>query len=295
MKKLLFLFVPLMAFGILSLGLGSCKDSKKDNEVESTDSLQDDDDLDSLDADTAVVDNTPVSQAEEIIDATPMPKTADELFDDFFFNFSNSRKVQKERIKWPLEMEVNGAKKTMAENQWSMERFYADDGFYVMLLDDDKQTKLAKDTSVTSVAVKHVNIPNNSLETFSFNRIEGRWMMTLLEKESLSESRNANFLKFYQKFATDTLFCQQSLAETIKFTGPDEEDENITTTRDITAEEYGMWAPELATDFYTLSYGQKNESSNSKVFIMRQPASSQECRLYFRRQGSKWTLYRLEE
>lgn len=285
-----------MAFGILSFGLGSCWDSKKDKQANTGDSLYDEQPEDTLNEDTvAVIDSTPVSQTEELIDARPMPKTADELFDDFFFNFSNSRKVQKERIQWPLQVETNGAKKTMAENQWSMKRFYTEDGFYVMLLDDDKQTKLAKDTSLTCVAVKHVDIPKNTLETFSFNRIDGKWMMTLMEQESLSESRNANFLKFYQKFATDTLFCQQSLAESIEFTGPDEEDENLTTTRNIPTEEYSMWAPELATDFYTLSYGQKNESSNSKVFIMRQPASSQECRLYFRRQGSKWTLYKLVE
>ena len=295
MKKLLFLSVTFIALSIISLGVSGCKDGKKDNEAVE-DSLNALAANDSINEDTAIVqDNTPLSEMEKLMGEKPMPKAADEFFDDFFFNFSNNRKIQKERIQWPLTAIENGVKKTVKANQWQTERFFNEDGFYVMLLDDAKQTNLAKDTSLTHVAVNHVDIPRNKLEVFTFNRLEGKWMMTEMEEESLSESKNANFLKFYQKFATDSIYCQESLAETITFTGPDEEDENLTTTRNISAEEYCFFAPELATDFYTITYGQKNESSTNKVFIMREPSSSQECRLYFRRQGANWKLYKLEE
>ena len=295
MKKLLFLSVTFIALSIISLGVSGCKDGKKDNEAVE-DSLNALAANDSINEDTAIVqDNTPLSEMEKLMGEKPMPKAADEFFDDFFFNFSNNRKIQKERIQWPLTAIENGVKKTIKANQWQTERFFNEDGFYVMLLDDAKQTNLAKDTSLTHVAVNHVDIPRNKLEVFTFNRLEGKWMMTEMEEESLSESKNANFLKFYQKFATDSIYCQESLAETITFTGPDEEDENLTTTRNISAEEYCFFAPELATDFYTITYGQKNESSTNKVFIMREPSSSQECRLYFRRQGANWKLYKLEE
>jgi len=273
----------------------SCgKDNKENNDNEKDTLSTSVEDSDTLNKDT-VVDDTPLTEMEKLMEDKPMPKAADELFDDFFFNFSNNRKVQKERIQWPLTVLTNGAKSTVNENKWTMERFYSDKEFYVMLLDDVKQTQLAKDTSITNVVVKHVNIPNNKLQNYTFNRIEGKWMMVEMETESLSESKNAGFLKFYQKFATDSVYCNQSLADKISFTGPDEEDENVTRTRNISPDEYDYWAPELVTDFYTVSYGQKNESSNNKVFIMRQPSSSQECRMYFRRQGSQWKLYKLEE
>lgn len=292
MRNFCFLFVLLMVVGIATLSMSGCKDAKKDldalaDSLALTDTLANDTD--------SVADDTPLSEMEKLMGEKPMPEAADELFDDFFFNFSNNRKVQRERILWPLVTIVNGVRKTTEENKWQMERFYSTDGFYVMLLDDVKQTKLAKDTALNNAVVKHVNIPRNSLENFTFNRINGQWMMTEMEKEPLSESRNAAFLRFYQKFATDSVYCYESLAENISFTGPDEEDENVTITRDISADEYGYWAPELMTDFYTVSYGQKDESSNNKVFIMRQPSSSQECRMYFRRQGSQWKLYKLEE
>lgn len=295
MKKLLFLFVSLMAIGLINVSMSSCKSDKNDKDA-LADSLASENGTDTLGSDSdTIIDNTPLTEMEKLMGEKPMPKAADELFDDFFFNFSNNRKVQRERIQWPLVTIVNGVQKTTEENKWQMERFYSTDGFYVMLLDDVKQTKLAKDTALSNAVVKHVNIPRNTLENFTFNRINGQWMMTQMEKEPLSESKNAGFLRFYQKFASDSIYCYESLAENISFTGPDEEDENLTTTRDISAEEYGYWAPELVTDFYTVSYGQKNESSNNKVFIMRQPSSSQECRMYFRRQGSQWKLYKLEE
>ena len=39
-----------------------------------------------------------VDTMEQIIAETPMPKAADELFDDFFFNFAANRKLQMKRI-----------------------------------------------------------------------------------------------------------------------------------------------------------------------------------------------------
>lgn len=296
MKKVLIIFIPMMILTLVSSCTGCGSDNKKDNNENNDSVATTNENNDTIGNDTTVVvDNTPLTEMEKLMEDKPMPKAADELFDDFFFNFSNNRKVQKERIQWPLRTVVNGASKAVNENGWQMERFFSDEEFYVMLLDDVNQTKLAKDTTISNVTVKHVNIPGNMLQNYNFKRIDGRWMMTDMEIESLSESRNAGFLKFYQKFATDSIACKQGLAESISFTGPDEEDDTKTTTRNITPDEYDYWAPELATDFFTVAYGQKNESSNNKVFIMRQPSSSQECRMFFRRQGSQWKLYKLEE
>jgi len=61
-----------------------------------------------VDSDTIItVDTTAVvdSIEDEIIAATPMPKAADELFDDFFFNFAANRKLQSKRIVFPLPKE----------------------------------------------------------------------------------------------------------------------------------------------------------------------------------------------
>ena len=57
--------------------------------------------VDSTAADTAVADTQAMDSTEKLIEETPMPKAADELFDDFLFNFAASRKLQMERIHFP--------------------------------------------------------------------------------------------------------------------------------------------------------------------------------------------------
>ena len=39
-----------------------------------------------------------MDSTEQLIEETPMPKAADELFDDFVFNFAANRKLQKSRF-----------------------------------------------------------------------------------------------------------------------------------------------------------------------------------------------------
>ena len=73
------LFFALLSLSLLVLST-SCGDKKPVEEPVLTDSIA---------ADTSVVDTM-----EQIISEQTMPKAADELFDDFFFNFAASRKVQ---------------------------------------------------------------------------------------------------------------------------------------------------------------------------------------------------------
>ena len=69
----------------LMLGMTiSCKDKKP--EV-LTDSLSGDTAAVNDTVDTAAIDTVPEDAMDSLISATPMPVTADELFDDFLFNF----------------------------------------------------------------------------------------------------------------------------------------------------------------------------------------------------------------
>ena len=83
------LLVVLLAF-ILSLAVPYGCTNKK---PEQTDSIQ----SDSVVTATAGEDST-----ENLISQAPMPTTADELFDDFVFNFAANRRLQLKRIVFPL-------------------------------------------------------------------------------------------------------------------------------------------------------------------------------------------------
>lgn len=68
-------------------------------------------------ADSTMTDSTDTTAAdtlEQLITEQPMPKAADELFDDFIFNFAANKKLQMKRIKFPLKV-VNGKTEKLLE------------------------------------------------------------------------------------------------------------------------------------------------------------------------------------
>lgn len=90
MKKLCLLTVLMAVLTIVCFTSVGCTDKKPAPAIDSALS-------DSVIADTQAMDST-----EQLIEETPVPKAADELFDDFVFNFAANRKLQKSRIVFPL-------------------------------------------------------------------------------------------------------------------------------------------------------------------------------------------------
>ena len=80
-----------IAFYVMVCLLAGCQGNKT---VESTEETVADT--------TATVDSTVADNEMKAIEEEPMPKAADELFDDFVFNFAANRKLQYSRIKFPL-------------------------------------------------------------------------------------------------------------------------------------------------------------------------------------------------
>ena len=127
-------------------------------------------------ADTAGIDSTDTTAAdtlEQLITEQPMPKAADELFDDFIFNFAANRKLQFKRIKFPLRV-VNGKSEKMVEkSQWKMEHFFMNQGYYTLIFDNRRQMKIVKDTSINHVVVEKIYLKRKKVKQYIFNRING--------------------------------------------------------------------------------------------------------------------------
>ena len=84
---------------------------------------QEDVSTDSIDT-TLVNDSADVSAME-----TPLPKAADELFDDFFFNFVANRSLQLSRIHFPLPEWRDGKAVMKQKSEWKMDRFFMNQGY----------------------------------------------------------------------------------------------------------------------------------------------------------------------
>ena len=115
---------------------------------------------------------------EQLITETPMPRAADAYFDDFVFNFAANKRLQFERIIFPLRVTTVDGKTTMTEkSQWQMEHLFMRQGYYTLLFDDDEQMSHMKDTAITEAVVEKIVLKKNKVKNYFFHRVRGVWMM----------------------------------------------------------------------------------------------------------------------
>ena len=283
MKKLSFLSVLLAVLTVVCFTSVGCSDKKPAQVHDSTS-------VDSVVADTQTVDST-----EKLIEETPMPKAADELFDDFVFNFAANRKLQMKRVHFPLPVYHNDKLvKSIGKRAWKMEHFFMHHDYYTLIFDNQKQMNLVKDTAIDHVVVEKVFYAKKKVQQFLFNRINGEWMMTSINYKPMYSNMNASFLKFYGHFATDSAFQAKHLHNPVKFVGPDPDDDFSTMSGDIEPETWPAFAPQLPHGMiYNIIYGQKYAESNQKIFVIRGIANGMETILTFKRIHGKWMLIKL--
>nr|WP_302687355.1 DUF4348 domain-containing protein [uncultured Prevotella sp.] len=283
MKKLSFLSVLLAVLTVVCFTSVGCSDKKPAQVHDSTS-------VDSVIADTQTVDST-----EKLIEETPMPKAADELFDDFVFNFAANRKLQMKRVHFPLPVYHNDKLvKTIGKRAWKMEHFFMHQDYYTLIFDNQKQMNLVKDTAIDHVVIEKVFYAKKKVQQFLFNRINGEWMMTSINYKPMYSNMNASFLKFYGRFATDSAFQAEHLHNPVKFVGPDPDDDFSTMSGDIEPETWTAFAPQLPHGMiYNIIYGQKYAESNQKIFVIRGIANGMETILTFKRVHGKWMLTKL--
>ena len=165
------------------------------------------------------IDTTDVDSMEMLITETPMPRAADAMFDDFLFNFLANKKLQKERIVFPLRVTENGKTTTVEKANWKMEHLFMRQGYYTLLFNDDKQMQLMKDTAVSEAVVEKILLSKNQVKNYVFQRIKGAWLLLEIRVTPLQADANSSFLSFYRRFVTDSAFQVKSLSETVDFVG----------------------------------------------------------------------------
>jgi hypothetical protein len=232
---------------------------------------------------------------EQLITETPMPRAADAYFDDFVFNFAANKRLQFERIIFPLRVTTVDGKTTMTEkSQWQMEHLFMRQGYYTLMFNNDEQMRLMKDTSVSRAIVEKIQLRKNQVTDYVFRRIRGAWMLLEVRESTIAEKVNASFLEFYQRFVTDSAFQVKSLNRTVTFVGPDPDDDFNMMEGMITPDTWEAFAPQLPQKMiYNVIYGDPQQEGNEKIFIMRGIANGMELELRFKKVGERWLLMKM--
>jgi len=278
MRKILW---PTIACVLLTF---SCTGRQTGSDLENvTDSVADT-------TDTVVVDSL-----EQLITETPMPRAADAIFDDFVFNFTANKRLQFERIVFPLRViEADGKVSQTEKSHWKMEHLFMRQGYYTLLFGDDQQMAHMKDTAINEAVVEKIMLRKNQVKNFYFHRVRGAWMMYEVRTIPMEENANASFLAFYKRFITDSLFQVQSINETVEFVGPDPDDDFNVMEGVITPDTWEAFAPKLPGKvLYNIVYGKKEPEGTKKIFLMRGVANGLELELRFKKVGGKWLLMKM--
>lgn len=281
MKKILIAVVVFAGCCMTSVLLNSCADKRPAPDTSSADSLSVD----------TIVDDV----MEEIISEMPMPKSAEELFDDFFFNFSSSRKLQKSRIDFPLKYDEHGKTSQIKREEWKHEYFYARQNIHTLIFDNYRQMAVQRDTSINKATVEIIDLNAMNVKRYHFSRKNGEWRMNNIVEEGLERNPNESFLRFYQQFVSDEEFQLQSIADPLEFSGPDPDDELSTMEGMLLPEQFPSFAPPLPTGvIFNVVYGKESYGSNQKILLMQGVANGDETELVFHKKSGRWQLVKLQ-
>lgn len=244
--------------------------------------------------DSLAYDTTENDTLETLAEETPMPKSADELFDDFIFNFAGSKRVQKQRIHFPLSIVEDGVVKNIGRNDWKFDPFFMHQGFYTQVVSDLDELETSKDTKVGHVVLEKVRFADADIRQYVFNRINGIWMMQSVENVPISEHPNGSFYLFCSQFVRDSTFRMNHMAESVEFSGPDPDDDFSRVEGVIMPEQVSMFAPELPQgDIYNLIYGETTLRGEDRTLVIRGIANGFEIVLTFCKMETGYMLVKL--
>lgn len=223
-----------------------------------------------------------------------IPLAADELFDDFFFNFIANRKLQLSRIDFPVKVYQGRKVDSIRQRKWKMDSFFMKQGYYTLMFNSRREMTAMKDTAVNKAIVEKIYLDKALVKQFYFERERGLWSLKKIRHTLLRENTNASFLYFYRSFANDTAFQLKSLCNPVRFVGPDPDDEFSQMEGMIAKDTWLAFAPELPSKMlYNIVYGTDQKVGDWKIFVVRGIANGLEMELMFRRLNGKWHLYKL--
>lgn len=227
----------------------------------------------------------------------PEPIEADESFDDFIYNFASDDALQRQRVKFPLPYYNGNDKLNIEEEDWKHDSLFTRQSYYTLLFDREEDMDLVGDTALTSVQVEWMDIKTRMMKKYYFERIRGAWILEAINLRPIERNENEDFIEFFSKFATDSIFQSRRVRNPLAFvtTDPDDDFSILETTLDFN--QWLAFKPVLPDGHLSnINYGQRNDDrSPTKILALKGIGNGFSNLLYFRKRGEGWELYKFED
>ena len=237
-------------------------------------------------------DTVPLPVVEEI-----KPIEADELFDDFIFNYAQDHELQLQRTKFPLPYYKEDSPLKIEKAFWKHDDLFSKENAYTLLFDNEEQMDLVGDTTLMSVQVEWIYLKTRTIKKYYFEKLKGVWMLEAINLRKMATDEPADFIAFYTQFATDSLFQQKHIAPRLQFVTIDPDDEFSILETTLDAGQWTAFSPQLPKErLSNIDYGQHiSPQSHTRILKINGIGNGYSNLFYFRRQGESWELYRYED
>lgn len=220
-----------------------------------------------------------------------LPETADELFDDFVFEFARLKKVQIERVAFPLPVVTHGDTTWIQKENWKHEYLFLRQDYYTVFFNDESQMELEKRTDLNHVDVEWLMPDKHQVKTYSFKREQGRWRLVCETIGPFQSSPLADFVTFYRRFVSDTDFQVRSVADPLQFVTTDPDDDFNVIEGTLSHEQWEAFKPQLPAGTLTnIRYGQTYRNPDGMVMVKRGIANGLMDILSFKKTSGGWLL-----
>ncbi|MDE7378662.1 MAG: DUF4348 domain-containing protein [Paraprevotella sp.] len=280
MKKIVMFMLPVLL--IWACGNGR-KETKEILSAENGDTL-----IAETDTLTEIKDEWPMEAEEEI----PLPKSVDELFDDFIFEFAQNKRFQQERIQFPLPViDLENDTSMVKKNEWQQEYLFLKQDYYTVLFNSSHQMDLEKSTDREHVTVEWLHLVEEYSKSYDFERQKGIWRLTGIRSNSFDDSPLSDFLRFYQHFSTDSIYQSEHIADPFRYTTEDPNDDMERMEGTLDAGQWQDFRPDLPADILTnVRYGQTYRDRNKMILLKRGISNGLMDILIFEKADDRWKL-----
>lgn len=290
---LLLMKVVLVGFLFISMFLFSCQ-GKKENKNVTTEPISQ--------KDTVLIINQEDSLFEEdsLIDRLvkqPLSVRADELFDDFIYNYASDSVLQLKRTVFPLPYYNNDSSIRIEKNDWKFDQLFINQEYYTLLFDYEEDMALVEDTSLHSVQFDWIWLEPYRVKRYYFEKRADNWILEAINEYDVKPEDQEDFISFFHRFSNDSVFQMERVCHPLIFVTTDPDDDFTILETTIDADQWSVFKPSLPKEkLSNINYGQENSSqSPTKILFLKGLGNGFSNTLYFKLRENKWKLYKFED
>lgn len=221
---------------------------------------------------------------------------ADNSFYDFIYLFKSDSVFQRERISFPVRnIQENGNVEYIDSSKWHFDTEMLDNIYYTQFFNKEQDIDDSADICDSSISLKEFYLDKELIRSYNFAKDEnGRWMLESIE---MKKGDSDDFIYFYARFVSDSVFQNEHLSGNIKFVTYDPADDLSIMEADISSDQWNAFKPVMNTDVIS-EFDCHHSDTKSNIIIAStvQIDAGYNVRLHFRKNLRKgWLLYKYED